>query len=226
MKSIVLLSAGLDSTVNLYHAMSESTIARVLTFNYGQKAAQKEIEKASEICRLNGLSHTIIDLPWFKEMMGQSSLIDQNQSIPVGSSVSIDNILISQKTAKSVWVPNRNGIFLNIAAGFAESLNADTVIPGFNLEEAQTFPDNSQCFMSALDHAFSFSTANHVKVKCYTVSLTKSEIVKQGVLLKVPFDKIWPCYFNLDQWCGECESCLCSKRAFSDNKLSVNQFVK
>ena len=51
-----------------------------------------------------------------------------------------------------------NGIFLNIAAGFAEALSAQAVLPGFNKEEAATFPDNSVDFLESLNHSFSFST--------------------------------------------------------------------
>lgn len=225
LKSVVCLSAGLDSTVNLYAAKKFTNVIHAVTFNYGQKAAKKEIAAAQALCEKLAVPHTVIDLPWFKNF-GESSLTSDKQEIPTGDDVEIDNLKKSVQTAKAVWVPNRNGIFLNIAASIAESKNADLVIPGFNLEEASTFPDNSEGFMRALDASFVYSTANKVHVHCYTVTLSKVEIVRAGMSLEVPFDMIWPCYFARDKWCGECESCQRAKRAFSVNQLPVSHLFE
>lgn len=225
LKSVVCLSAGLDSTVNLYAAKKFTNVIHAVTFNYGQKAAKKEIAAAQALCEKLAVPHTVIDLPWFKNF-GESSLTSDKQEIPTGDDVEIDNLKKSVQTAKAVWVPNRNGIFLNIAASIAESKNADLVIPGFNLEEASTFPDNSEGFMRALDASFAYSTANKVHVHCYTVTLSKVEIVRAGMSLEVPFDMIWPCYFARDKWCGECESCQRAKRAFSVNQLPVSHLFE
>jgi 7-cyano-7-deazaguanine synthase len=222
LKSVVLLSSGLDSGVNLYEAHNEGQVVMALTFHYGQKAAVKEIEKSKVLCEKLQVPHEVIDLSFFKSFLG-SSLINQNLSIPNQNEVHIDDLTTSQKTAKSVWVPNRNGIFLNIAAGFAENLKADFVVPGFNLEEATTFADNSDSFLKALDHSFSFSTNNAVKTKCFTTHLNKTQIVKRALELKVPIDDLWPCYHAHDSWCGQCESCQRAKRAFEANGLEFNK---
>ena len=50
------------------------------------------------------------------------------------------------ESAKNVWVPNRNGAFINIAASFCDAYEADYIVIGFNAEEAVTFPDNSTDF--------------------------------------------------------------------------------
>lgn len=219
MKSVVLLSSGLDSTVNLYEALQRGEVLLALTFNYGQRAAKKEIEKSQALTRELGVKYKVLDLPFFMDF-GKSSLVDSSQNIPQGSEVSIDDLKTSQATAKSVWVPNRNGIFLNIAAGFAEALGADFVVPGFNLEEAATFSDNTQEFLDVLTKSFSYSTSNHVKTHCFTTSLRKTELVKRGIELKVNWHNVWPCYQALESWCGECESCQRAKRAFQANGLS------
>lgn len=211
-KAVVLLSSGLDSTVNLYAAKRELDVVQVLTYDYGQRAASKEISQSQMLCKKLNLQHQVIELSWFRELT-TSSLIDRSQKVPQGTEVKIDDLLRSHETAKSVWVPNRNGVFLNIAASFAEAMGAQFVIPGFNIEEAATFADNSQEYMAALDHSFSFSTANKIKVKCFTADKNKTEIVKMGRVLGVDFDLIWPCYFGGEKICGECESCLRFKRA-------------
>lgn len=216
MKFVVLLSAGLDSAVNLYEAKARGEVVLALTFNYGQRAAIKEIEKSQALTKALGIPHKTLELPFFKDF-GQSSLVDTSKSLPLKNQVSIDDMKVSQETAKSVWVPNRNGILLNIAAGFAEALKATHVVPGFNLEEAATFPDNTQEFLDVLTHSFSYSTSNKIKATCFTTGLKKPDIVKRGLELKVDFKDIWPCYQAGPQWCGECESCKRAERAFTAN---------
>lgn len=211
-KSIVLLSSGLDSTVNLLAALKEGDVVLALTFDYGQKAAKKEIEKSKALCQKYNVPHQVIELPFFKKFT-KTSLIAQDQEIPRAGDVNIHSQEQSLKTADRVWVPNRNGIFLNIAAGFAEGLQADAVVPGFNAEEAATFPDNSQEYQRRLEESFALSTQNKIKVKCFTVNMDKAEIIKWGMELGLNVKDIWPCYFAGEVICEECESCLRFKNA-------------
>lgn len=211
-KVLVLLSAGLDSTVNLFEAHRDSEVRLALTFDYGQRAARREIERAQSICLGLNIFHKVVELPWI-ESFTQTALLKKESSLPLGHEVDIESLEQSMVTAEKVWVPNRNGIFLNIAAGFAEGLGAQYVVPGFNAEEALTFPDNTTEFLEVLDQSFHFSTASGVKTRCYTRHMNKSDIVRRGKELGVPFDELWPCYEGGSDWCGLCESCLRFQRA-------------
>lgn len=211
-KAIVLLSSGLDSTVNLCVAKRETNIIAVLTFDYGQRAAQKEIECSRKITNMFSLNHKVIDLPWLKDITC-TSLVNREEVIPVGEDVKIDNYHSSMESKKAVWVPNRNGVFLNIAAAYADSLGADYIVPGFNKEEAATFPDNSTEYIQALNVSFSYSTQAKAEVKCFTDQLDKTEIVHLGREIEAPFELMWSCYFDGEKPCGECESCQRSIRA-------------
>jgi 7-cyano-7-deazaguanine synthase len=211
-RAVVLLSSGLDSTVNLYLAKESAHVVLALTFDYGQRAARREIERAALIAQKAGVAHTVIDLKWFAQFT-QTSLVNRAATVPTKDSVSIADLRVSQSTAKAVWVPNRNGIFLNIAAGFAEGLLAHWIVPGFNKEEAATFPDNSDAFLKAATASFRFSTANHIEAVCFTTELDKTQIVQKGRALGAPFDLMWPCYFDGAEPCGECESCQRFRRA-------------
>lgn len=225
-KVVLLLSAGLDSAVNAFEAIKHHhEVVLALTFNYGQRAAQKEIECSKKLADYLKIPHKVVELPWFKDL-NKSSLLVESQTVPTGSSVAIDDLKTSEQTAKAVWVPNRNGIFLNIAAAYAEALGAHTVIPGFNAEEAATFPDNSKEFMEQATKGLKFSTSNHVTVGCYTIHMKKPDIVRLGQGLKVPWEFVWPCYFSGDKWCGECESCQRSKRAFASAGIDVKHLYK
>lgn len=223
-KAIVLLSAGLDSTVNLFLARHKYNIILILTFDYGQRAADKEISQSQKIAHQLNIPHQIIEMPWL-QVISKSSLNRENVKIPTGKDVSIDDPAVSLQTARSVWVPNRNGLFLNIAAAYAESFDADVIIPGFNLEEAQTFPDNSEDFIKSSTEAFKFSTQNHVRVECFTVRMNKTEIVRHALEQKVPLELLWPCYFNNEIWCGQCESCLRTGRAMKANGVDYEKII-
>lgn len=210
-RSVVLLSSGLDSSVNLYAAAAVSDVRLALTFDYGQRAAEQEIKHAGALAKAVGAHHHVVRLPWFRDFT-RTSLVDRSQTVPT-SGVSIDDFAASTHSAKAVWVPNRNGIFLNIAAAYAEFERAHWLVPGFNAEEAVTFPDNSEAYLQAATRSLQFSTSNQVQVKCFTTAMTKPEIVRLGRSLKVPFDLIWPCYFGGATPCGQCESCQRFKRA-------------
>lgn len=212
-RSVVLLSSGLDSTVGLYQAARESEVVLTLTFDYGQRAALREIEHARRLSQNLGIRNHVVELPWFREFT-KTALVDRDAKIPTDA-VQIDDFKASTDSAKAVWVPNRNGIFLNIAAAFAESLGAKWIVPGFNREEAITFPDNSEAYLQAATRSLEYSTSNHVEVKCFTTALDKTEIVRLGKTLGVPFEQVWPCYFGERTTCGQCESCQRYRRAIA-----------
>ena len=60
MKSIILLSGGLDSMVVLGLCKNEYNIELALTFDYGQKAALKEISSSEKLCKKYKIAHKII----------------------------------------------------------------------------------------------------------------------------------------------------------------------
>ncbi len=199
MKAVAILSGGLDSTVALAKAKGSAEILLALTFDYGQKAAKKEIHSARKISRHYSIPHKVIQLPWLKSITS-TALVHPKASLPKGE--------MSSRSAKAVWVPNRNGAFIEIAAAHAETLGATRLITGFNKEEAATFPDNSKPYVTAINQALSFSTANKVRVISGTINLDKKGIVRLGKSLNAPLNHIWPCYEGGKTWCRTCESCL------------------
>ncbi len=67
-KAVILLSAGLDSSVNFFAALREFEVPLALTFNYGQRAALKEIEKSKKLADAKNVPHVVVDLPWLKPL--------------------------------------------------------------------------------------------------------------------------------------------------------------
>jgi 7-cyano-7-deazaguanine synthase len=204
MKGVAILSGGLDSTVSLAAATRRMDVVLALTFDYGQRAAKRERAASSKIARHYKIPHRVIALPWLAKLT-TTALVNRNSALPRHE--------MSERSAKAVWVPNRNGVFIEIAAAHAESLGATRLITGFNREEAVTFPDNSPAYVGAVNLALSYSTANGVQVVSFTGALDKKAIVALGRRLDAPLKQIWPCYEGGKRWCGECESCLRSLRA-------------
>ncbi|MCC6138341.1 MAG: 7-cyano-7-deazaguanine synthase QueC [Bdellovibrionaceae bacterium] len=219
-KCVVLLSSGLDSTVNFLLALKEHQVVAAITFNYGQKAAEQEISHSRALCDKHNVRHIVANLPFFKEFT-TTSLVSQQMNVPGKKDIELSSSSHNIASAAKVWVPNRNGIFLNIAAGYAEGLGAKYVIPGFNLEEASTFPDNSQNFQDALKTAFTFSTQNHVEVLCFTQNMMKTEILALGLQQNLALKDLWPCYHGGEEWCMDCESCLRFSRAAHENGITL-----
>jgi 7-cyano-7-deazaguanine synthase len=214
--SIILLSAGLDSTVNLKCALDAGRVLKALTFDYGQRAAKREIACAAAQCARFGINHEIIRLPWLKAITRTALVADK--PLPKPKAALLDNADAAARAAARVWVPNRNGVFLEIAAAFADSLNADQIVPGFNAEEAATFPDNSAEYGRALTKALKFSTRDGVKVKCYTSRKRKTALLRHGMKIGAALDLIWCCYQGGRRMCGQCESCMRFVRAVEETK--------
>ncbi len=204
MKGVAILSGGLDSSVSLAVATRRMRVALALTFDYGQRAARREREAAAGVARHYRVPHLVIQTPWLRAIT-TTALVNRRARIPRNE--------MSERSAKAVWVPNRNGCFLEIAAAHAEALGATRLITGFNREEAATFPDNSTAYMRAINRALSYSTANGVRVVSFTANLDKPAIVRLGRRLRVPLETVWPCYEGGRSWCRKCESCLRSIRA-------------
>ena len=146
-KSVILLSGGLDSLVSLGLSKSEYNVTFALTFDYGQKSAKDEIETSAKICEYYNIRHKVIKLDWLKEITHTALVSDID--LPTGDSLKDEEL-----SAKAVWVPNRNGLILNIAGSFADADDYSHIILGANKEEAATFPDNTQEFADRVSAEF------------------------------------------------------------------------
>lgn len=217
MKSIILLSGGLDSLVSLGIKYKELNIDLALTFDYGQKSLDKEIQASKKICEFYNLKHEVIKLDWLKQIT-KTSLVSESD-IPTGEE--LNNTV---ESAEKVWIPNRNGLFLNIAGCYADSSNYDYILIGANKEEAQTFSDNTQKFIDSVNKEFESSTLKHPKVIAPLINYDKNDIVKVALAYKVPLELTMSCYQSAEGHCGICESCLRLKHALEYN--NAHEYIK
>lgn len=211
-KAVCLLSGGLDSTTALYVARSQGYNVKALTVHYGQ-LHEKEILCAKEIAKHLQIEHKIISisLPW-----GGSALLDPQIPVPVGREESE----ISQGIP-STYVPARNSIFLTLAASYAEASEAEAIFIGANALDYSGYPDCRPEYFEAFQEAIRLGTkvgleGKAIRIETPLLNLSKKEIVKLGLKLKVPFEKTWSCYQGREFPCEQCDSCLLRAKGFRE----------
>lgn len=171
-------------------------------FDYGQAAAPRELEAARFYASRRGVPLRIVSLPWVGTHALSSPSREGRAPEP-----------FTPESAKAVWVPARNLVFLSIAASLAEAEGLDSVMLGINREEGVTFPDNSREFLSAANRVLEVATLRKLTLVAPLIEMDKPQMVRLLLDRGVPLDRIWSCYGGGPQACGECESCLRLGRA-------------
>lgn len=210
-KAVVIVSGGIDSSTLLYTLVEEDYETYALTFIYGQKH-KREIESAKRVCEGLKVSHKIIDLSVLGEILSGSALTDSGVEIP-----EVPETEEHYETLKTTIVPNRNAIFLSIAIGYAVSIGAKHVFFGAHRSDRGVYPDCRREFVEAFEYAERLANDNlNLVVSAPFVDVNKSQIVKLGVELGVPYRETWSCYKGGVIHCGVCSSCRERKRAFEE----------
>ncbi len=209
---MILISGGLDSTVaaSLYQAAG-GQLSWGLFIDYGQRAVQQEERAALAVGKALGVEVLCTAVPLLGALAG-NALVDGKQDLPHPDLGDLDGPK-AMATADAVWIPNRNGVLLNLAAAVAEARSLDVVVVGFNKEEAETFPDNSSDYLSALNDSLAYSTRGSVRVESPTLEMSKVELYAAGMAVGAPLDVTWSCYDGGERPCEQCESCRRRARA-------------
>lgn len=202
---IVLYSGGMDSTVVLHTALNQCTNVTALTFNYNQKHSI-EINKASSYIEnlenLN-LKHIILNIQEIGSNLTSSALTNSSINVP-----NIKDVLGDPQTV--TYVPNRNLMFLSIAAAFAESQNCSRVFYGAaEADNTSGYWDCTEEFLKILNSLLNLNRKNTIQIEAPLIHLNKSEIIENGIQLGVNFKETHTCY-NPDEnnlSCGICASC-------------------
>ncbi|MGD9496769.1 MAG: 7-cyano-7-deazaguanine synthase QueC [Armatimonadota bacterium] len=202
MPAVLLLSGGLDSLVAAYAARAEHSPVLGVTFDYGQRSAAREAETALQVCAELGAIHRLIKLPWLARLA------------PAALTAAAYDV--SAADDPSVWVPARNAVFVSIAAAFAEAMDCNGIVCGFNAEEAEAFPDNSPEFVRRCEAMLELGARNAPTLVCPTLRLKKAEIVRLGLQVGAPLHLVWSCYGAGPAHCWKCPSCRRLRRALED----------
>ncbi len=221
MKALVLSSGGVDSTTCLAIAVEKYGSENVVTLSvsYGQKHA-KEIEAARKVAEYYHVEHLEIDLTKIFEYSNCSLLTHSKEDIPKESYA--EQLEKTNGTPVSTYVPFRNGLFLSTAASIALSKGCGIIYYGAHSDDAagNAYPDCSSEFHNAISNAIYLGSGNQLKLRAPFVNLAKSEVVKLGLELGVPYHLTWSCYEGGEKPCGKCGTCIDRRNAFELNGVS------
>jgi len=212
-KAVVLLSGGLDSATTLAIASAQGYDCYTISFNYGQRN-QFELGAAEKIAaHFKVVDHLVISIDLRK--IGGSALTSE---IAVPKSQKLQE---NVEAIPVTYVPARNTIFLSLALAWAETLDAFDIFIGVNALDFSGYPDCRPAFIEAFEQLANIGTKSgqeHGKFKIHAPlsHLSKAEIIRKGVELRLDYSLTHSCYDPSEQGiaCGMCESCLLRKKGF------------
>ena len=201
-KAVILVSGGLDSTTVLAHALDRGYDCHTITFDYGQRH-RAELAAADRVSNALGVArHIVVHLDL--DTIGGSALTDTDIAVPEEATEGIP----------VTYVPARNTVFLSIALGWAEVLEASDIFIGVNAVDYSGYPDCRPEYIAAFESLANLATRAGVegqKISVHTplIDLSKGDIIRMGLNLGVDYGLTVSCYQATEEGlaCGLCDSC-------------------
>ncbi|WP_288368162.1 7-cyano-7-deazaguanine synthase QueC [uncultured Alcanivorax sp.] len=210
-KAVVLLSGGLDSATCLAIARDQGYACHTIAFDYGQRT-RSELDAAERVSGVLGaLSHRVIELGMGN--IGGSALTDHSIEVPENGG---DGIPVT-------YVPARNTVFLSLALGLAEVIDAQAIFIGVNAVDYSGYPDCRPAFIEAFQSMATLATKAGVEgrpmqIETPLMHLSKAQIIQRGGALGLDYGLTVSCYQADDHGnaCGKCDSCRLRSQGFED----------
>ncbi|MDD5067367.1 MAG: 7-cyano-7-deazaguanine synthase QueC [bacterium] len=206
-KAIILMSGGMDSAVTAGIA-AERYEPCFLHVNYGQRTEKRELRAFRMLARYYHVKERLVtELGHFKSI-GGSALTDKNIKVPRG---------FSRKGIPVTYVPFRNANLLAVAVSWAEVIGAERIFIGATEEDSAGYPDCRSDFYNAVNQLIRKGTrTGKIRIVTPVIRMNKTQIIRKGMELNVPFRLTWSCYSLESRACGECDSCLRRLKAFQE----------
>jgi 7-cyano-7-deazaguanine synthase len=214
--AVVLLSGGIDSATAAAIARQQGFQLHALSFHYGQRH-ERELESAQRVAQhLRAASHRVIHFDL--RAIGGSALTDQ---IDVPKGRSEEEI---GRGIPATYVPARNTIFLSFALALAERIESADIFFGANQLDYSGYPDCREEYIRAFEHMANLATKagvegkSRLRIHAPLIRMTKGEIIKKGLDLKLDFGLTWSCYDPQSGAlaCGRCDSCHLRLKGFKE----------
>jgi len=210
-RAVILTSGGLDSATVLAMAHSQGVECYALSFDYGQRHRAELAAAARVAAGVPGTVHKTVGLDL--RGIGGSALTDDAIDVPVEPTEGIP----------VTYVPARNTVFLSIALGWAEVLEAGEIYIGVNAVDYSGYPDCRPAFIEAFESMAATATkagveGNPVKLRTPVINLSKADIIRAGIELGVDYSLTISCYQATDSGlaCGVCDSCRLRRQGFDE----------
>jgi 7-cyano-7-deazaguanine synthase len=207
--AIVLASGGMDSGLTAALANLEYRLA-MLHVAYGQRTEKREIRAFNALADFYQAERRWVVQLNHLQQIGGSSLTDPG--------IAVEPANLERTDIPSSYVPFRNAHFLSIAVSWGEVLGARKVFIGAVSEDSSGYPDCRPKYYEAFNRVIAAGTKPETQIEIVTpvIHMRKSEIVRKGLELRVPFELTWSCYQREDVACGLCDSCALRLRAFQE----------
>jgi 7-cyano-7-deazaguanine synthase len=208
---VVLFSGGLDSTTALAWARKRYDKVHALTFDYGQRH-RVEIAMAGKAARRMGVPQTVLKIDL--RQIGGSALTDSRIALPRSLPAST-----LRAGPPATYVPFRNGVFLALAAAWAETRGIRDLVCGFHVEDSPDYPDTTQAFVKAMERAVQAGSkaafgGPRARIRAPLIGLDKAGIIRLGLRLGADYSYSVSCYAGAERPCGVCSSCRFRARAW------------
>ncbi|MEA5444227.1 7-cyano-7-deazaguanine synthase QueC [Gammaproteobacteria bacterium AB-CW1] len=210
-KAVVLLSGGLDSATVLAMARDEGYECHAISFRYGQRH-DAELQAAERVAEsLGAASHRTVGLDLGS--LGGSALTDASLAVPEtpGEGIPV------------TYVPARNTVFLSIAMGLAEVIEAAAIYIGVNAVDYSGYPDCRPAFIERFQALSDVATRQGLEgrgpsIRTPLIDLPKSEIIRRGLALGVDYGLTVSCYQadEAGRACGRCDACRFRRQGFEE----------
>lgn len=217
MRAVVLLSGGLDSYTAAAVVKAENYELYALSVLYGQRHA-REIEAARAVARALGVARHL-ELPLDLRGIGGSSLTS-DAAVPRDRDLDAPGI-------PSTYVPARNTIFLALALGWAEAIDAYDLVIGVNALDYSGYPDCRPGFIRAFEQLAAVATRAGVEGKRFRIhtpliAMSKADIIRRGLALGLDYGITHSCYDPTPDGrpCGRCDSCTLRAKGFREAGLA------
>ncbi len=211
--AIVVLSGGMDSATALAVAADKGERLALLHFDYGQRNRLQEQRAFDALAKRYDVEKKLVVPMDFLKIIGGSALTDEKIPVP--------DEMPKNGEIPPTYVPFRNGIMLAIAAAWAEVIGAKKIYTGFVEEDSSGYPDCREIFVGAMEKAVNLGRRpeSEVEIVAPLLHLRKSEIVKLGTKLGVPYKLTYSCYIGGEKHCGKCPACRLRKKAFIEAQI-------
>jgi 7-cyano-7-deazaguanine synthase len=208
-RAVVLLSGGLDSATVLAIAKAEGYACHTISFDYGQRHRAELAASAILSEKMGAVEHKVINIDL--TAIGGSALTDTSIAVPEEE----------QEGIPVTYVPARNTVFMSIALGWAEVLEAEAIFVGVNAVDYSGYPDCRPEYIAAFEKMANLATRSGVegqplRIETPLIDLSKQEIIKRGTQLGVDYGLTVSCY-QADaegRACGQCDSCRFRRQGF------------
>lgn len=207
---VAIVSGGMDSVTLLHYLVKkEQRHPAVLTFLYGQKHS-KEIEYAqTQAKRLGCTEHLVLNLNLLRPLFASSALVSEEQVVPAAAEVMGDPQPLT-------YVPNRNMIFLALAAAYAETNGVTEIYYGAQRHDIYGYWDTTPDFLARLNNVFTLNRKTPLQIKAPFVHYSKADLLRIGLELGVDYAQTWSCYEGQEAACGRCPTCAERLQAFAE----------